>query len=237
MQIVTVNELTFDEYLSEQEIASLVKDVASRINADYAGKEPLFICVLNGAFMYASDLFKQITVPAEITFVRLKSYEGTATTGKVNMLIPLQVPVEGRDVIIVEDIVDTGLTMHGFMQQLREAGVASGTHLFPIQARCYQICGRYAQVYWQVYSYQVCGRLWIGLRRERSQFTCALHFASRIIYSSFRGNKYKKSSGIPGDFFCNPYKVSSLFVAFRHNVLNKKNHVKNNSYVISFLWL
>jgi len=125
MQIVTVNELTFDEYLSEQEIASLVKDVASRINADYAGKEPLFICVLNGAFMYASDLFKQITVPAEITFVRLKSYEGTATTGKVNMLIPLQVPVEGRDVIIVEDIVDTGLTMHGFMQQLREAGVAS----------------------------------------------------------------------------------------------------------------
>lgn len=125
MQTVTINQLTFDEYLSEQEIASLVKDVAARINTDYAGREPLFICVLNGAFIYASDLFKHITLPAEMTFVRLKSYEGTSTTGKVNMLIPLQVPVKGRDVIIIEDIVDTGLTMHGFIQQLKDEGVAS----------------------------------------------------------------------------------------------------------------
>ena len=125
MQSVVVNNLTFDEYLSEQEIATLVKNVAERINTDYAGKEPLFICVLNGAFMYASDLFKHINLSTEITFVRLKSYEGTATTGQVNMLVPLQVPIKGRDVIIIEDIVDTGLTMHGFIQQLKEEGATS----------------------------------------------------------------------------------------------------------------
>ena len=125
MQSVTVNNLIFDEYLSKEEIATLVKDVADRINADYAGREPLFICVLNGAFIYASDLFKNITLPAEITFVRLKSYEGTATTGKVNMLIPLQTSVKDRDIIIIEDIVDTGLTMHGFIRQLKEEGARS----------------------------------------------------------------------------------------------------------------
>lgn len=125
MQSVTVNNLIFDEYLSEQEIATIVSNVAERINTDYAGKEPLLICVLNGAFMYASDLFKRITLPAEITFVRLKSYEGTATTGRVNMLTPLQTSVKDRDVIIVEDIVDTGLTMHGFIQQLKDEGAAS----------------------------------------------------------------------------------------------------------------
>lgn len=125
MQSVTIQNLTFDEFLSATEIASLIQGIANRINADYAGREPLFICVLNGAFIYASDLFKCINLPAEITFVRLKSYEGTATTGKVNMLIPLQVPVKDRDIIIVEDIVDTGLTMHGFIQYLKEEGARS----------------------------------------------------------------------------------------------------------------
>ena len=120
MQSVTINNLIFDEYLSQQEIAAIVSEVAERINTDYAGREPLFICVLNGAFIYASDLFKHITLPAEITFVRLKSYEGTSTTGKVNMLIPLQVPIKDRDIIVIEDIVDTGLTMHGFIQQLKD---------------------------------------------------------------------------------------------------------------------
>ena len=125
MQSVTINNLIFDEYLSQREIATIVSEVAERINADYAGREPLFICVLNGAFIYASDLFKHITLPAEITFVRLKSYEGTATTGTVNMLIPLQVPIKDRDIIVIEDIVDTGLTMHGFIQQLKDEGARS----------------------------------------------------------------------------------------------------------------
>ena len=125
MQSVEVNGLVFDEYLSADKIAELVDNVAERINRDYAGRAPLFICVLNGAFMYASDLFKRITLPCEITFVRLKSYEGTATTGEVKILTPLTVDIKGRDVIVIEDIVDTGLTMHGFIQQLQEMGANS----------------------------------------------------------------------------------------------------------------
>ena len=125
MASVTVKDLVFDEYVSAQEIAQSVSQVAARINADYAGKEPLFICVLNGAFMYASDLFKQISLPAEITFVRLKSYEGTSTTGEVTVVAPLSVSVQGRDVIVIEDIVDTGLTMHGFVKYLKEHGANS----------------------------------------------------------------------------------------------------------------
>ena len=125
MQTVEVNGLVFDEYLSTKEISKIVANVAARINRDYAGKEPLFICVLNGAFMYASDLFKRITLSCEITFVRLKSYEGTATTGEVKILTPLTANIQGRDVIVIEDIVDTGLTMHGFMRQLKEMGANS----------------------------------------------------------------------------------------------------------------
>lgn len=117
--------LFFEESISSEEIRKEVMRVAAEINNDYAGTEPLFICVLNGAFMFASDLMKYITLPAEITFVRMKSYEGTETTGKVNMLIPLQVDVKGRDVIVVEDIVDTGITMHAFMNNLTELGAKS----------------------------------------------------------------------------------------------------------------
>ena len=125
MQSVEVNGLIFDKYLSAEKIAEIVDKVAQRINSDYAGKEPLFICVLNGAFMYASDLFKCITLSSAITFVRLKSYEGTATTGEVKILTPLTVDIKGRDVIVIEDIIDTGLTMHGFIQQLKEMGANS----------------------------------------------------------------------------------------------------------------
>ena len=125
MASVSVNNRIFDEYVSAQEIARYVSKVVERINTDYAGKKPLFICVLNGAFMYASDLFKQITLPAEITFVRLKSYEGTCSTGEVQVLTGLSADVKGRDVIVVEDIVDTGLTMHGFIKYLKEQGANS----------------------------------------------------------------------------------------------------------------
>jgi hypoxanthine phosphoribosyltransferase len=125
MASVEVNGRVFDEYVTSQEIAQSVAAVAERINADYAGRDPLFICVLNGAFMYASDLFKQIELSAEITFVRLKSYEGTKTTGDVKLLTPLYADIKGRDVIVIEDIVDTGLTMHGFVKYLKEQGANS----------------------------------------------------------------------------------------------------------------
>ena len=123
--VVEYEGMTFAESISSEEIQRHVRRIAAAINADYAGTEPLFICVLNGAFMYAADLMKYITLPSEITFVRLKSYEGTETTGKVNMLIPLQVDVKGRDVIVVEDIVDTGITMRAFMNDLRAIGAKS----------------------------------------------------------------------------------------------------------------
>lgn len=123
--VVEYEGMTFAESISADEIQQHVRRIAASINADYAGTEPLFICVLNGAFMYAADLMKYITLPSEITFVRLKSYEGTETTGKVNMLIPLQVDVKGRDVIVVEDIVDTGITMRAFMNDLRAIGAKS----------------------------------------------------------------------------------------------------------------
>ena len=117
--------LQFTESISSEEIQKEVARVASEINSDYAGREPLFVCVLNGAFMYAADLLKHITLPCEITFVRMKSYEGTETTGKVNMLIPLQVDVQGRDVIVIEDIIDTGITMHAFKKILQDSGAKS----------------------------------------------------------------------------------------------------------------
>ena len=123
--MVKYEGMEFAESISANEIQEAVNHVATAINADYAGREPLFVCVLNGAFMYASDLMKRITLPCEITFVRIKSYEGTETTGKVNMLIPLQVDVKGRDVIVIEDIVDTGITMHAFMEELRKMGAKS----------------------------------------------------------------------------------------------------------------
>lgn len=123
--MVKYEGMEFAESISANEIQEAVNRVATAINADYAGREPLFVCVLNGAFMYASDLMKRITLPCEITFVRMKSYEGTETTGKVNMLIPLQVDVKDRDVIVIEDIVDTGITMHAFMEELRKMGAKS----------------------------------------------------------------------------------------------------------------
>ena len=123
--MVKYEGMEFAESISANEIQEAVNRVATAINADYAGREPLFVCVLNGAFMYASDLMKRITLPCEITFVRMKSYEGTETTGTVNMLIPLQVDVKERDVIVIEDIVDTGITMHAFMEELRKMGAKS----------------------------------------------------------------------------------------------------------------
>ncbi|MBQ1268420.1 MAG: hypoxanthine phosphoribosyltransferase, partial [Muribaculaceae bacterium] len=123
--VVEYEGMTFKESISAAEIQQEVVRVATEINADYAGREPLFVCVLNGAFMYASDLLKHISLPCEITFVRLKSYEGTETTGSVNMLIPLQADVNGRDVIVIEDIVDTGITMHAFKKILEDKGAKS----------------------------------------------------------------------------------------------------------------
>jgi len=118
MPVITVHTKTFDIYLSEEVIAGRVKEIASSINEDYAGKKPLFIAILNGSFMFASDLFKQINIDAELCFIKLASYKGMKSSGKVVTSIGLEDDIFGRDVIIVEDIVDTGKTLHNFLPKL-----------------------------------------------------------------------------------------------------------------------
>lgn len=111
MEIITVKDKSFKPYISEENLQVSIKNVANQINKDYKDVEPLFLGVLNGSFMFFSDLLKSIDLECNVSFVKLASYEGTATTGKVSELIGLSESIEGRDVIIVEDIVDTGNTL------------------------------------------------------------------------------------------------------------------------------
>ena len=125
METIQVKDKLFAPFLREEEIQKEIKRVASEINRDYAGKEPLFLCILNGSFMFAADLLKNVTVPCNVSFVKVASYQGTETTGKVKELMGLQESVEGRDVIIIEDIVDTGYTMRDVLDSLAEKNAAS----------------------------------------------------------------------------------------------------------------
>ena len=125
MSVVKIHDREFVKSISREEIAAQVKRVAERINKDYAGKRPLLLGVLNGCFMFVSDLMKELEIECEISFVKFSSYQGTDTTGAVNQVMGLNESIEGRDVIIVEDIVDTGLTMHNMLQTLAESKPAS----------------------------------------------------------------------------------------------------------------
>ena len=113
-----VHDKQFKPYLSAAVIDEEVSRLAKEINRDYEGKNPLFIAILSGSFMFASDLFKKITIPAEICFIKLASYKGTRSTGNVITSIGLDEDVHERDVIILEDIIDTGRTLNAFLPQL-----------------------------------------------------------------------------------------------------------------------
>ncbi len=119
MSHISVHDKTFGPYLSEEDIQKRVKELAAEINRDYAGKRPLFIAILNGSFMFASDLFKELSIEAEICFIKLASYKGLKSSGNVVTSIGLDDDLFGRDVVIVEDIVDTGRTMNDFLPKLR----------------------------------------------------------------------------------------------------------------------
>ena len=121
MSIVTIKDKSFKTSITEAEIKARVKAVAEQINKDLEGKNPLFLCVLNGSFIFAADLLREITIPSEISFVKLASYQGTSSTGKVKEVIGLNTDLAGRSVVIVEDIVDTGRTMKQMIESL-------GTH-------------------------------------------------------------------------------------------------------------
>lgn len=122
MSIVKIKDLTFKTFIPEEEIQKHVKEVADKINHDMAGKNPLFLAVLNGSFVFAADLMRDVTIPSEISFVKLASYEGTASTGDVKEVIGLNVDLKGRTVVIVEDIIDTGHTMESMIATLKAKG-------------------------------------------------------------------------------------------------------------------
>ncbi len=118
--MIQIVDKSFETFLSAEKIQEEIQLVANRINSDYAGKEVVFIAVLNGSFMFASDLFKRITLDCEISFVKVSSYKGsTASSGRVDELIGLNTNIEGKNVIILEDIVDTGITIDKIFTLLR----------------------------------------------------------------------------------------------------------------------
>ena len=116
---IHAHDLTFTPLLPAVEIQRRVKELGDRITDDYRGRCPLFLGVLNGAFVFAADLIRHCRIDAEISFIKLASYHGTESSGEVKKLIGLTEEVEGRDVILVEDIVDSGRTLHEFLPDLR----------------------------------------------------------------------------------------------------------------------
>lgn len=137
MSLIKIHDKEFKVSIPSEEILKEVKRVAYEINRDYAGKRPILLCVLNGSFMFAADLMKNLNIECEITFVRLSSYQGTNTTGVVREVIGLSESITDRDVIIVEDIVDTGYTMQNMLETLgtREPASIEIASLFVKPAR------------------------------------------------------------------------------------------------------
>ncbi len=118
MSVVKIKDKTFKTSIPEKEIKARIQAVADRINHDLADKNPLFLAVLNGAFVFAADLMRMITIPCEISFVKLASYQGTTSTGKITEVMGINEDLTDRTIVIVEDIVDTGLTMKRMIESL-----------------------------------------------------------------------------------------------------------------------
>ena len=125
MKQVTIEDKTFGIYIQDKEIQQAIQKIANEMNVLYADKKPIFISVLNGAFMFTADLLKKIEVPCELSFIKLSSYSGTTSTGTVKEIVGLQEEISGRDVIVIEDIIDTGITMQKIISQLESKNPAS----------------------------------------------------------------------------------------------------------------
>ncbi|HEX2616521.1 MAG TPA: hypoxanthine phosphoribosyltransferase [Flavobacteriales bacterium] len=135
-RIVLHNE-AFEPFIPEAELSEAIAHVAADIARDYKGRCPLFVGVLNGSFFFAAELMKRMPIECEITFVKVASYHGTTSTGTVTQLIGLNEKVEGRHVVVVEDIVDTGNTVEHILDALRQqhpASIAIATLLFKPEA-------------------------------------------------------------------------------------------------------
>ena len=118
MSVVRIKDKTFKTFIPESEIKAQVQRVAQQINEDMKDKNPLLLAVLNGSFIFAADLMRALTIPCEISFVKLASYQGTTSTGKVKEVLGINEDLTGHTVIIVEDIVESGLTMQRMIESL-----------------------------------------------------------------------------------------------------------------------
>ncbi|MFA0961346.1 hypoxanthine phosphoribosyltransferase [Roseivirga sp. BDSF3-8] len=130
---MTIRDKEFEPYIFEEQILTRIREISRDVNKSYAEKNPLFVSVLNGSFMFAADLMKEISIRSEISFVKFSSYQNMDSTGEIKELIGLNDEVKGRDIIIIEDIVDTGHTMHhllGDIEKFKPASVAICTLLF-----------------------------------------------------------------------------------------------------------
>jgi hypoxanthine phosphoribosyltransferase len=125
MKKAQVKDLTFDIFLPHSEIQNKIKDIAQKIELDYAGKKPILVGILNGSFRFLADLVNYLSLPIQVCFVKVASYHGTSSTGQIKRLIGLDIDIENQDVIIIEDIVDTGLTMVEILRDLNHQHPAS----------------------------------------------------------------------------------------------------------------
>jgi len=124
--VISYKRTTLPEPLiTEDEIQKKVNELALQISSDYATRELVVVCVLKGAWVFMADLVRRLSLPVRCDFVRLRSYQGTETTGKVEMLLDTTSDLEGKDLLIVEDIVDTGITMDYLLSHMQKRGVRS----------------------------------------------------------------------------------------------------------------
>lgn len=120
MEKVKIHDKEFELFITHEKLQSVVDDMAAKMNADFKDKSPLFLCILNGSFMFAAEIYKRISLlDSEISFIKLASYEGTHTTGSVKQLIGLNEDLAGRTVVVLEDIVDSGITIANTIEQIQ----------------------------------------------------------------------------------------------------------------------
>lgn len=118
MKNLKIHDLEFTPFINYDSIMNRVKELSIQINQDYQNRKPIFLPILNGSFVFASDLIKEITIPCEVSFIKVTSYHGTDSKGEVDEVIGLSMDIRNRDIIIIEDIIDSGLTMHSLLKML-----------------------------------------------------------------------------------------------------------------------
>jgi hypoxanthine phosphoribosyltransferase len=142
MHRIRLKDKEFELFIPESRLQEAIAGMAEQISKDIEGKNPLFVGILNGAFMFIADLMRRLNGPYELTFARYSSYHGAHTTGAIREIMPVRAPLEGRSLILLEDIIDTGFTMHHVMDKLRKEGAADvklATMLYKPEALKYKL--------------------------------------------------------------------------------------------------